>query len=165
MKRKIAIVVMAFAVAVGAVFPATQAGAVTVERDSYAFLSEDEDDYSDDEQVDGDLEDEDDPIPAGEFTKYDIRTSPARKTIRVGKSFYIDVKPESDTEWEDYTDEEWDEICEENIDSISYRSTESSVASVNKTTGKVTARKKGIATIKTKISLANGETGIYKTKD
>lgn len=164
MKRKIAIAVIAFAVVVSSVFPAAQAGAVTIERDSYAYLSEDDEDYDDDEQVDGYMEDEDDTINAGEFTKYDIRTSPARKTIRIGKSFYITVKPERNTEWEDYTDEEWDEICEENIDEIYYRSTKSSVASVNKETGKVTARKKGVATIKASVSLANGETAVYKTK-
>ena len=100
----------------------------------------------------------------GELTKSDLKVSPAKKTIKVGKSFYIDIKAVDESEWEDLSEEEWKEICEENIDNISFRSTKSSVASVGKTSGKVNGKKKGTAIIKTTIDFANGESATYKTK-
>lgn len=101
---------------------------------------------------------------SGEFTKNDIVVTPAKKTIRVGQTFFIYVVTADESEWDDYSDEEWEEICENNIDSITYRSSMSSVASVNKKTGEVIGKKKGSAVIKTSINLANGESAIYKTK-
>lgn len=124
----------------------------------------DESSEFDEDGSDSGLDDEDDDDFSGEFTKYDIRTSPARKTVKVGKTFYINVIPEDSTEWEDLADEEWEEICQENIDSISFRSSNSSVASVNKITGKVKARRKGTAVIKTTVAFANGESAVYKSK-
>lgn len=121
---------------------------------------------SDEDETDSGLPDDaggDDEI-SGEFTKYDIRTTPAKKTVKAGKTFYIQVRPEDNTEWEDIPDEEWEEICRENIDSITFRSTNSSIASVNKITGKVKAKRKGSAVIKTTIALANGESAVYKSK-
>lgn len=100
----------------------------------------------------------------GELTKSDLKVSPAKKTIKVGKSFYINIKAVDESEWEDLSKDEWEEICEENIDNISFRSTKSSVASVGKTSGKVKGKKRGSAIIKTTIDFANGESGTYKTK-
>ncbi len=58
--------------------------------------------------------------------------------------------------------EEINDIWENNIDSITYRSTKSNIASVNKN-GKVTAKKKGKAIIKTNVVLADGTDFTYKT--
>jgi hypothetical protein len=152
MKRKMAMLVMALAVGTLSV-PATFAAAAPV-ADEY---DEDDDDYWDDD------EDEDD-WWAGELTAGDLRVTPAKKTLQVGKSFTLNIIAASDSEYEDLSDEEWDELCENNIDNISFRSTKSSVAYVNQETGKVKARKKGSCIIKTTIDLANGESVTYKTK-
>ena len=100
-----------------------------------------------------------------ELTKGDIVASPAKKTIKVGKSFYIGLHPsdECDSEYADLPDEEWDELVDENIDSITFRSTKSSVASVN-SKGKVKGKKKGSAIIKTTVTFRDGSEGTYKTK-
>ena len=109
----------------------------------------------------GEDEDEDEAEDSRELTKGYVVASPAKKTIKVGKSFYIDLYPsdEFDSEYGDLPDEEWDELIEENIDSVTFRSTKSSVASVN-SKGKV----KGKATIKTTVTFRDGSEGIYKTK-
>jgi len=107
---------------------------------------------------------EDEEEAGGELTKSDLKVSPAKKTIKIGKSFYIQIQAVDESEWEDLSKEEWEEICEENIDNISFRSTKSSVASVGRTSGKVTGKKKGSAIIKTTIDFANGESATYKTK-
>ena len=62
----------------------------------------------------------------------------------------------------DKEQEEIDDIWENDIDSIEYRSSKSSVAYVD-SKGKVTAKKKGKAVIKTIITLADGNEYIYKT--
>ena len=110
-------------------------------------------------------EDEDEDEESGQLTEGNVVVSPAKKTIKVGKSFYIDLYPsdEFDSEYGDLPDEEWDELIEENIDSITFRSTKSSVASVN-SKGKVKGKKKGSATIKTTVTFRDGSEGIYKTK-
>ncbi len=110
-------------------------------------------------------EDEDEDEESGQLTEGYVVVSPAKKTIKVGKSFYIDLYPsdEFDSEYGDLPDEEWDELIEENIDSITFRSTKSSVASVN-SKGKVKGKKKGSATIKTTVTFRDGSEGIYKTK-
>lgn len=93
-----------------------------------------------------------------------LAVNPEKKEIKKGKSFYISLVPADKSEWEGFSEEEWDEICEENIDSIEYSSTKKSVASVNSFNGKVKARKKGSAVIKTTVSMANGEIVTFKTK-
>lgn len=110
-------------------------------------------------------EDEDEDEESGQLTEGYVVVSPAKKTIKVGKSFYIDLYPsdEFDSEYGDLPDEEWDELIEENIDSVTFRSTKSSVASVN-SKGKVKGKKKGSATIKTTVTFRDGSEGIYKTK-
>ncbi len=91
--------------------------------------------------------------------------SPAKKTIKVGKTFTIDLYPSDDFEKEygDLPDEEWDELIEENIDNITFRSSKSSVAMVN-SKGKVKGKKKGSAIIKTTVTFRDGSEGTYKTK-
>ncbi len=112
-----------------------------------------------------DDEDEVEPDECTELTKGYVVASPAKKTIKVGKSFYINLYPsdEFDKEYGDLPDEEWDELIDENIDGITFRSTKSSVASVN-SKGKVKGKKKGSATIKTTVTFRDGSEGIYKTK-
>lgn len=99
-----------------------------------------------------------------EMTVDDLAVNPSQKKIRIGENFYINVVPSADSGWEDLSEEEWDEICEENIESIEYHSMRSRVVSVNKFTGKVKAKKKGSAVIKTKITLVNDDSIIFKTK-
>ncbi len=100
-----------------------------------------------------------------ELTKGDIKVSPAKKTIKVGGSFNIEVYPSDDVsdEYADMPDEEWEEILDNNIDNITFKSTKSSVAYVS-TKGKVKGKKKGSAIIKTTITFADSSEGIYKTK-
>ena len=105
-----------------------------------------------------------DEINAGEFTKYDFRTTPARKKIKKGKSFTISIVPDTDSVWEELSKKEWEELCEKNIDLITFRSTNNRVAAVNRKTGKVTGRKKGIALIKTVVVTATGDAAVFKTK-
>lgn len=121
--------------------------------------AEENDDDDDAEAWDDEEED------GRELTKGDIVASPAKKTIKVGKSFYISLHPsdECDSEYADLPDEEWDELVDENIDSITFRSTKSSVASVNGK-GKVKGKKKGSAIIKTTVTFRDGSEGTYKTK-
>ena len=61
-------------------------------------------------------EDEDEDEESGQLTEGYVVVSPAKKTIKVGKSFYIDLYPsdEFDSEYGDLPDEEWDELIEEN---------------------------------------------------
>ncbi len=96
-----------------------------------------------------------------EISKYDIRVTPAKKTIDKKKSFNIKVALKKEFT-EDLEPEEIDEIWADNIDNITYRSTKSSIASVNDN-GKVTAKKKGKAIIKITLTLADGKEYIYKT--
>lgn len=120
-------------------------------------------------EVDGDEasydddDDEADPT-AGELTVEDIIVKPAKKTIKVGNSFSIYIAAVLGSDYEDLPDEEWEELIENNVDNITYRSSKSSVASVNKRTGKVKGLKKGSAVIKTTIDLANGQSITFKTK-
>ena len=108
--------------------------------------------------------DDDDDWYDDEMTVDDLAVNPSQKKIRIGENFYINVVPSADSGWEDLSEEEWDEICEENIESIEYHSMRSRVVSVNKFTGKVKAKKKGSAVIKTKITLVNDDSIIFKTK-
>lgn len=106
-------------------------------------------------------DDDDDPDPAIEISKEDIRVTPSKKTIAKKKSFTIKVAL-TDEFKEDKEEEEIDDIWESDVDSITFRSSKSSVASVN-AKGKVTGKKKGKALIKTIITLADGSEFIYKT--
>jgi len=106
-----------------------------------------------------------DPDDSQELTKGDIVVSPAKKTIKIGKTFYIDLYPSKDVDeaYADLPDEEWEELLEESIDGITYRSSKSSVAIVN-SSGKVKGKKKGSAVIKTTVTFRDGSEGTYKTK-
>ena len=95
-------------------------------------------------------------IPADE-----IIVVPAKKTILKGNKFQI--KLSARLEEEDLDREELDALVAESIDSVTFRSTKSSVASVNSSTGVVTGKKKGSATIKTTIHTADGKTRTLKT--
>lgn len=123
------------------------------------------DDDDEDDGGDWDEGEYDEVDPSGGVTNGDVVVSPAKKTIKVGKSFTIALYPstEFEKENEDLPDEEWEELLEEGIDGIKYRSTRSSVASVN-SKGKVKGKKKGSAIIKTTISFSDGSEGTYKTK-
>ena len=105
--------------------------------------------------------------PSGEVTiaievsKRDIKVTPSKKTISKKKNFNINVVLTKDFT-KDKEQEEIDDIWENDIDSIEYRSSKSSVAYVD-SKGKVTAKKKGKAFIKTIITLADGNEYIYKT--
>lgn len=104
--------------------------------------------------------DEDDGLRAGQITKDDLKVTPARKNIAQGSKFSIKV---SIVDSSDLSADELEEMLEDNIDSIVFRSTKTSVASVNKSTGTVTALRKGKAVIKTTVNLKNGQTKTFKT--
>lgn len=118
------------------------------------------------EDVEGDIPDDDDEADpeSKEIEKGDLIVKPAKKTIKIGQSFYISLAAALGSDYEDLPDEEWDEILENNVDSITFRSTKTSVASVNSRTGKVKGLKRGNAVIKTTVNLANGQTITFKTK-
>ena len=120
----------------------------------------DSSDYDEGEGYDSEDEEEENE-ESSELTKGDIKVSPAKKTIKVGGSFNIEVYPSDDIsdEYADMPDEEWEEI----LDNITFKSTKSSVAYVS-TKGKVKGKKKGSAIIKTTITFADSSEGIYKTK-
>lgn len=101
-------------------------------------------------------------IPAIRIGKGDLTVTPAKKTIKKKGNVTVKVTPTSSFK-KDFSEEELDEILDEDIDQISYRSTNSSVASVNGN-GKVTGKKKGTAYIKTTIVLADATEITYKTK-
>ncbi|MDE6615314.1 MAG: hypothetical protein K2K35_02020 [Lachnospiraceae bacterium] len=124
-----------------------------------------EDGYWDDD-IDYDTESgyDDEDYYEDELSASELAVNPEKKEIKKGKSFYISLVPADKSDWEGFSEEEWDEICEENIDSIEYSSTKKTVAYVNSFNGKVKARKKGSAVIKTTVSLVNGETVTLKTK-
>ncbi len=96
-----------------------------------------------------------------EISKDDIKVTPAKKTIDKKKSFNIKVALKKEFT-KDMEQEEIYDILENDIDGITYRSTKSSIASVNNN-GKVIAKKKGKAVIKTILTLADGKEYIYKT--
>ncbi len=126
---------------------------------SEVMAAQNDDDGEAEEEYDWDDDD------AFIFTKGDFVVSPAKKTINVGKSFYISLSPSADIdeEYQDLPDEEWEELVEENVDNVTYRSTRSSIASVN-SRGKVKGKKKGSAIIKTTVTFRDGSEGTYKTK-
>lgn len=103
----------------------------------------------------------DENVPAIEISQKDIKVTPAKKTIDKKKSFNIKVELRKSFT-EGMEQEEIDEMWADSIDDITYRSTKSSIASVNQD-GKVKAKKKGKAVIKTTLTLADGKEYIYKT--
>lgn len=162
MKKKLFALFLAATVCASAV-PSTAANAKTT---TTTIIEDSETDSGDDDTMDSSIEDisEPDDDPGNVFTKFDLAVYPAKKTIRIGQSFTISIVASDESEWADLDDPEWEELCSEGIDSISFRSSKSSVASVNKSTGKVKGKKKGSAVIKTTIDLANGESITLKTK-
>ena len=125
--------------------------------------SEDENFWDEDSDTDYEIDPETDIIEAGTLIAEDIRVSPAKKTIKKGKTFNIKIVAAGGSEFDDLSEEEWYDIYERSVDSISFRSTKSSVAYVSKT-GKVSARKRGSAVIKTTVNLSNGDSVTFKTK-
>ena len=103
----------------------------------------------------------DENVPAIEISQKDIKVTPAKKTIDKKKSFNIKVELRKSVT-EGMEQEEIDEMWADSIDDITYRSTKSSIASVNQD-GKVKAKKKGKAVIKTTLTLSDGKEYIYKT--
>lgn len=101
-----------------------------------------------------------DEIEEIELCKNDIKVTPARKTISRKKSFNIKVTLARKV-IEDRRIELKD-IWENSISSITFRSSRSSVASVN-SQGKVTGQKKGKAIITTTVILADNNKYNYKT--
>ena len=67
------------------------------------------------------------------FERSSFGVNPAKKTIKVGKSFFIKICPSDDfeNEYGNLADEEWDKWVDKNIDGITFRSTKKSVVSVN----------------------------------
>ena len=122
---------------------------------------------SDDDENDPDTDYEYDPdydiIEANTLIPEDLRVSPAKKTIQKGRSFTIQIVAAGGSEFDDLSEEEWYDIYERSVDSIVFRSTKSNVASVSRT-GKVRARRRGSAVIKTTINLSNGDSVTFKTK-
>lgn len=162
MKKRIIAVLLAFAICSIPMPVSVQAGGV--ETEDYA----DEDDiWEDNDEEDPDTDYEIDPEPdiieANTLIPEDIRVSPAKKTILKGKTFQIEIVAAGGSEFDDLTEEEWYDIYERSIDSIVFRSTKSNVAYVSRT-GRVTARKRGSAVIKTTINLSNGDSVTFKTK-
>lgn len=96
-----------------------------------------------------------------EIEKGDFLVTPAKKTISKKKSFSIKVAL-SKKFMEDKEEEEIDDIWKSNVDSIVYRSSKSSVASVNDN-GEVIGKKKGKTIIKTRVALADGTEYTYKS--
>lgn len=160
MKKRMLVIAMAAIVGISA-FPVTEAFA----KVSITKMSRDDNSEEDEEDEEGLESDWEDPDPATELTKGDIVVTPAKKTIKVGSSFVLDLYPsdEIDEEYADLPDEEWEELLDENIDGITYRSTRSSVAYVSRS-GKVKGKKKGSAVIKTTVTFRDGSEGTYKTK-
>ncbi len=163
MKKKLLTLLLSAAVCVSAI-PGSVANAAKTTTTTIIDNEEKGDDDIDDDDAAASTDDDDDDVPGMELTKYDLSVYPAKKTIRIGQSFTIDITATDESEFADLDDEEWDELCENNIDSISFRSTKTSIASVNKTTGRVKGKKKGNAVIKTTIHLANGESVTLKSK-
>lgn len=162
MKRKLFILTMA------AVMGMTSFSVASMAENKVTVFAEDIDDEDIEmEEVDADddsYEDEDEDIEAVTITADDLTVTPAKKTIKVKKSFTIGVALKDEKEFSDVSDEEIDEMIDDSIDQISFRSTKSSVAYVNKTTGKVIGKKAGSAYIKTTIICADGSSKTFKTK-
>lgn len=183
MKKRMLVVAMAGLMCGSALFTAGSFAKTEVKKPYEYTSGEEEDDYywgcegddggddggciwsGEEEYVDPDDIDDIEIVGAPQLTPEDVVVTPAKKTLRVGKSFSIELYPSEDMyeEYGDLPDEEWEELIDEAIDKVSYRSTKSSVASVTGK-GKVKCRRKGTAVIKTTISFSDGSEKICKTK-
>lgn len=123
------------------------------------------DDDLEGEDLDTDYETDPDPdvMEANTLIPEDLRVSPAKKTVYKGDVFDIQIVAAGGSEFDDLSEEEWYDIRERSIDSIAFRSTKSNVAYVSRT-GRVRARRRGSAVIKTTINLSNGDSVTFKTK-
>ena len=122
----------------------------------------DAEDYYEEAEYDLD-EDDDDVIEANTLIPEDIRVSPAKKTLWKGGTFTVKIVAAGGSEFDDLSEEEWYDIYERSVEGVVFRSTKSNVASVSRT-GRVKARKRGSAVIKTTINLTNGDSITFKTK-
>ena len=102
-------------------------------------------------------------IEANTLIPEDIRVSPAKKTLWKGGTFTVKIVAAGGSEFDDLSEEEWDYICERSIESVVFQSTKSNVASVNRS-GRVKARRRGSAVIKTTVNLSSGDSITFKTK-
>ncbi len=164
MKKRIAAVLLA-SVMCGLSVPASvQAGG---DGEDYQYREDNDliDDDLEGEDLDTDYETDPDPdvMEANTLIPEDLRVSPAKKTIYKGEIFDIQIVAAGGSEFDDLSEEEWYDIRERSIDSITFRSTKSNVASVSRT-GRVRARRRGSAVIKTTINLSSGDSVTFKTK-
>lgn len=163
MKKRMVAVLLTFAMCSIPMSVCVQAGG----DDTEDYVNGDDawEDNDDEEDPDTDFETDPEPdiIEANTLIPEDLRVSPAKKTILKGKTFQIQVVAAGGSEFDDLSEEEWYDIYERSVDSVVFRSTKSNVAYVNRT-GKVTARKRGSAVIKTTINLSNGDSVTFKTK-
>ncbi len=165
MKKKIVAVLLASIVCVLPAAEIVQAygNAGYVES---AGMSDDDwagDDWDEDSDTDYELDPDPDIIEANTLIPEDIRVTPAKKTVLKGQKFDIRVVAAGGSEFDDLTEEEWYDIYERSVESVVFRSTKSNVAYVNRN-GRVTARKRGSAVIKTTINLSSGDSVTFKTK-
>ncbi len=131
-----------------------------------AGMSEDDwagDGWDEDPDTDYELDPDPDIIEANTLIPEDLRVTPAKKTVFKGQKFDIRVVAAGGSEFDDLTEEEWYDIYERSVESVVFRSTKSNVAYVNRN-GRVTARKRGSAVIKTTINLSSGDSVTFKTK-
>lgn len=162
MKKRIVAVLLAFAMCSLPMPLSVQAGGAGTE--DYPEGDETpEDSDADDTDTDYETDPEPDIIEANTLIPEDLRVSPAKKTILKGKTFQIQVVAAGGSEFDDLSEEEWYDIYERSVDSVVFRSTKSNVAYVSRT-GKVTARRRGSAVIKTTINLSSGDSVTFKTK-
>ncbi len=149
MKKKIVALLLTLAMCSAAIPQSVQAGG-------------DAEDYYEEAEYDLD-EDDDDVIEANTLIPEDIRVSPAKKTLWKGGTFTVKIVAAGGSEFDDLSEEEWDYICERSIESVVFQSTKSNVASVNRS-GRVKARRRGSAVIKTTVNLSSGDSITFKTK-
>lgn len=86
-----------------------------------------------------------------------------KKTIRVGKSFTLKLKPANGFAWGSIAGD-WKKFCDSVVESVSFSSSNSKVAAVGKLTGKVKGKKAGSAVIRTVVKFKDGGKEIYTTK-
>lgn len=122
-----------------------------------------EDGWDEDSDTDYEIDPEPDVIEANTLIPEDLRVTPAKKTVLKGQKFDIRVVAAGGSEFDDLTEEEWYDIYERSVDSVVFRSTKSNVAYVSRN-GRVTARRRGSAVIKTTINLSSGDSVTFKTK-
>ena len=162
MKKRIVAALLAFVMCSLPMPLSVQAGG----DGSEDYAEEDEAlEYFDEEDPDTDYEIDPEPdiIEANTLIPEDLRVSPAKKTMKKGRTFQIQVIAAGGSEFDDLTEEEWYDIYERSVDSVVFRSTKSNAAYVSRS-GRVTARRQGSAVIKTTINLSSGDSVRFKTK-